>query len=430
MRTPRTPALPSIEVDTPLGDGPVPDRLDPDLRAKAEGQFLSDLERRQASRTAFWTSIAALLRWRWVIASATVLAATLSVWISLSLPLWYAATTRVLPPEGGGAGGLGGLIGNLSPLATSLIGGGGGDYTRYLAILGSRSMQEDIIERFSLITEYENEDHIDPLGETISDLGKNTEVEVDMETDALTITVLDKNPRQAAQMANYMIEELNRRNEALALEGASRFRQYVEERYHEIELAMDSAQTAMTLFQQRNGVVELPSMVQGAIEAAAGQQAAIGQLEVQYEALLSELGAENPQVIAARQALEAARRSQADLLGGREAVLPVAMAQLPRLSGEYARLYQELLIQKALMEEARPLLEQARFDEERDRVAVQVLDAAVPPVRKAKPKRASIVIAATTSTFALSLLVALLWEGYRHRRVAFRQALANARRER
>lgn len=168
-------------------------------------------------------------------------------------------------------------------------------------------------------------------------------------------------------------------------------------------------------------------MVQGAIEAAAAQQAVISQLEIEHQALLSELGPENSRTIATERALETARAAQRRLLGGQEQVLPISMAQLPRLSGEYARLYQDLLIQKTLMEEARPLLEQARFDEERDRVAVQVLDPAVPPVRKAKPKRAFIVLAATGSAFALTVILALLVEGYRRRRPMIMASLAAAR---
>lgn len=422
MRTPPSPRPSAIEVSEPLGDGPV--AADAEW---ANGPGLSDAQRREARTTAFWVSLAAMHRWRWGIVAVTVLAAVLSVWISLMLPLWYAATTRVLPPEGGSSSGLGALIGNLSPIASSLIGGGGGDYSRYLAILGSRSMQESVVERFDLIRVYDYEDDVDPMGRTIKRLSKNTDVEVDMETDALTISVLDRDPQRAAQIANFLIDELNRRNETLALEGASRFRSYVETRYQQIELAMDSAQTAMTAFQQRNGVIELPSMVQGMIEAAAEQQSAIGRLEVQYQALLGEFGPENPQVLAAQRALETARRGQADLLGGREAVMPVAIARLPALAGEYARLYQEVMIQRALMEEARPLLEQARFDEERDRVAVQVLDRAVPPVRKAKPKRAYIVLAATASAFAISALLALFAEAYRRRRPSFASAFAQAK---
>lgn len=413
---------PRIEVDVPHGDGP-------SEAPPTSWPGLSDTERRIAAQSAFWTSAATLHRRRWLIVGTTALTALVATVLTLMMPPWYQATTRVMPPEGGASGGLSSLIGDLSPVASSLLGGGGGDYSRYLAILNSRSLQEAVVERFDLVRLYEMEAKPNPRELTIGRLRKNTVIEVDMETDALTVSVLDQDPERAAQMANFFVEELNRRNEALALEGAGRFRQYIETRYREIEFAMDSAQTAMTVFQQRNGIVEIPTMVEGMISAAAEQQGTIARLEVQYEALMSELGPENPQVVAARRGLETARRSQSDLLGGREAVMPVAMAQLPTLAGQYARLYQELVIQKTLMEEARPLLEQARFDEERERVAVQVLDPAITPERKAKPRRALLVLGAAASALSVSMLLVLVFEAFRRRRHAFASALAAARRQ-
>lgn len=420
-----TPDLP-LRDDLPLGDGPSGGLSS---TGDAGPVLLTDEARRELASGAFWRSVAALHRSWKGLATVTVLTAIVSVIISLQLPLWYAASTRVMPPEGGTSGGLGALIGDLSPIASSLIGGGGGDYSRYLAILGSRSMHDTLVARFDLVRVYETEDELDPQGEAVKDLVGNTDIVVDMETDALTITVLDRDPRRAAQIANFYVSELNRRNEALGLEGASRFRQYVEARYRQVELDMAAALEAMTAFQQANSVVELPTMAQGLMEAAASQQAEIGRVEIQYEALLAEFGPDNERVIGARRALETARRGQADLLEGREAAMPIALSRLPAIAGEYARLYQELLIQQALMEQARPLLEQARFDEERDRVAVQVLDPAMPPVRKAKPKRAYVVLAATGSVLALSALFVLLAAAYRRRRDSLSIAFARARAE-
>ena len=411
--------VPPVDLAKSTGDGPSENPLGSDL----PDSQLSEEERRELTSQAFWQALSTIHRQRRWIFTLTLLAAIGSVVFSLMLPVWYAASTRVLPPEGGGGEGLGALIGDLSPIAASFLGGGGGDYGRYLAILGSRTTLHTVVDRFDLIEVYDTGSKLDPLDSAIRQLRSNTEFEVDLETNALTLTIYDQDPVRAAQIANFLVNELNRRNEQLAVEGATRFRDFVEGRYAEIEVRMDSALSAMTEFQRRNGVIELPSMAQGLIEATVAQQAEIGQIEVQYEALLSELGPENPQVVAARRALETARQGQSNLLNGREAVMPVAREQLPILAGEYARLYQDVLIQQALMEQARPILEQARFDEERDRVAVQVVDPAVPPSRKARPKRSIIVVAATISAFVFAILVALLEQIYSSKRPLIAAAL-------
>lgn len=387
---------------------------------------MTDQERQKHRESAFWWSAIALYRWRWLISGLTLLTAVASIIISLQLPLWYASTTRLLPPEGGD-GGLSALIGDLSPLASSLVGGGGGDYTRYLAILQSRTTKERILEEFDLEQVYDTKDHPYPHEHAIEFLESNTSIDVDLQYDFLSIQVLDQDPDRAARIANAYVNILNERNEALALEGASSYRRYIEARNTEAELALDSARAEMQAFQERYGVVELPSMASGLMESLAAARAQAAQAEIEYRALLSEFGSENPQVQAAQEALNAAEQAEARLLGGKEAVMPVPIRDLPAVGSEYARIYQEVLIQQGLIEGIQPLLEQARFEEERERTAVQVLDPAVPAVRKAKPKRAYIVIAATVSAFVLAVLFALAIEGWQTQRVIWRERFAAAR---
>ena len=96
-------------------------------------------------RERLWWAASVLYARRWLIAAVTVLAAVASVLIALSLPKWYQAEARVLLPKGGLSAGS--LLNSIAPGVGSLLGGGGG-YTRYLAILTSRSMMDDVVERF------------------------------------------------------------------------------------------------------------------------------------------------------------------------------------------------------------------------------------------------------------------------------------------
>jgi tyrosine-protein kinase Etk/Wzc len=394
-----------------------------------DGFGMSDEERALRRRSAGWHAAAVLYRWRRPIASATLAVAVVAIVVSLLLPRWYGATARVLTPDAGSGGGLAALIGDLSPIASSFLGGGGGGgYTRYLAILHSQTMADALIEEFDLIRAYGVERRPYPREAATRKLRKNLEIGVDMEYEYLGVTAYDRDPEQAARMANFAVEELNRRHQALGLQSATRFREYVERRYVEIETRLDSALTAMQRFQEERGTIELPAMAQGLVESAATQRLEFARLEIEYEALRSQYGPDNPRVRAAAQALATARRSQGDLLGGREALMPIPLRELPAAAGEYARLYQELLIQRALIEHARPLLEQARFDEERERVAVQVLDPAVVPERKARPKRSIIVIVSTFSAFLLLCFLALAVDLIRRRRPAWASAFQAASR--
>lgn len=394
-----------------------------------DGLGLSDEERARRRSAAGWYVAGALYRYRRLIAGITVVATVAAVVVSLLLPRWYMATARVLAPEAGLGGGLASLIGNLSPLASSVFGAAGstGGYTRHLAILQSQSMADALIEEFDLLRRYDVEGRPNPREAATRKLRKNFQVGVDTEYNYLWIRAYARDPEEAARMANFAVEELNRRHQELTAQQASRFRAYVERRYAEAEERLDAALTAMQRFQEERGVLELPSVVQGLLESAARQRAELARLEIEYEALRAQYGPDNPRVQLAAQALATARRAQRDLLSGREVLLPVPLRELPATAGEYARLYQELVLQRTLLEQARPLLEQARFDEERERVAVQVLDTATPPERKARPRRAVIVVTVAVSALLLACFLALALDLAARRGPAWRQALRDVR---
>ena len=87
------------------------------------------------------------------------------------------------------------------------------------------------------------------------------------------------------------------------------------------------------------------------------------------------------------------------------------------VSRTYVDLRSEALVQEQILEVIRPLVEQARFEEEKNVEAVQVVDSAVPPVRKAKPRRSVIVVLATLTGFLLTVLFVLLYTWWRRHHV-------------
>ena len=362
--------------------------------------LLTDPERREALDSAVWHGARVLYRRRWWILGLSFLVAVAAAGLSLQMPNRYAASARLLIPDSSG-GGLGALIGDLSPIASSVLGGGGGDYTRYIAILTSRSTMEEAVEQFDLVRVYDLEGEPFAASRTLDELRDNVGFDVDLELEFLEIRVLDEDPERAAAMVNFFTETLNERNAELATEGARSFREYVETRYEETQAALDDAREALRTFQERNGVVELETMAQAYVEALAQQRGELARLEIEYQALRSQFGDENPDVQAAAAALAAARRGETALLSGQDRAVPLSYRNLPALGSQYAALYQEVLIQAQVLEAALPLLEQARFDEARERVAVQVIDAAVPPARKAEPKRTVIVMVTAVSAFVL-----------------------------
>ncbi|MDT0633176.1 Wzz/FepE/Etk N-terminal domain-containing protein [Rubrivirga sp. S365] len=379
------------------GDGPVPPR-------SVEAELLASNER---TRERLWWAAAALYRRRWTITAVTALVAIAAVAITLQLPNQYRAETRVLlPDEGGGL--VSAAISAVSPAAAALLGGGGGGFTRYMAILTSPSTLEDVVERFDLVAAYDLEDADFPQARTLAELYDRAEFEVSVEYDYLAVSVLDEDPERAAQMANFFVERLNERNIEFQSSSAGEYRRSLQARLEQSYADLDSTQAVLQALQERSGVVQPEAQASALFEALASAQAEAAGAEVQYQALLSQYGPENTDVRAAAAAVEAARQQVARLAGGAEAALPLPLRDLPRVQREYAQVLQEVTIQQAVIETVQPLYEQARLQEQRDADAVQVLDPATPPARKAEPRRSLLVIGATLSAFLVAVAVTLL----------------------
>lgn len=363
-----------------------------------------------------WSVLALLLARRKFIITITAGVAVASVVISLLLPNWYAATARVLPPDSNSTlGFMSALTRNLPSAASALLKSGNDDYTRYLTILTSRRMYESVVDSFDLISVYELEGKKHPREAAIEELEDNVEYLVDDEYEFLSIDVLDTDPQRAADMANFIVRKLNDVNAELASQSASNYGAYVERRYQEAVAATDSLMDAIERFQQTYGIFDVTAQTEGFIEQMANLRAQAIEAEIQYEALSSQLGPDNAQVLTLQSAAAAANARYRDALAGQEQLLPVPTSEMSGVLRQYIELEREGMIQARIMEVVRPMLEQARFDERRKVEAVQVVDHAVPPVKKAFPKRSIIVVVATLSGFLLAALYVLAFDWWRRR---------------
>jgi uncharacterized protein involved in exopolysaccharide biosynthesis len=145
-------------------------------------------------------------------------------------------------------------------------------------------------------------------------------------------------------------------------------------------------------------------------------RASVFATEIEADVLKRQYGSENRRVQAAIATANAANERYLDFLDGNDRLLPVSQDSLPSVGSEYARLSQEVFIQAKILEFVRPLFEQARLDEQREKTAVQILDPATKPFYKAKPQRSIIVVVATISGFIISIIVILSIDGIKRHR--------------
>ncbi len=339
------------------------------------------------------TNLTMLVRWKRFIIFNVIAVTLLSVGISFLIPSWYKATASILPPKeqdllsglGGASSLLKGLSGSKSLGALSK---GQAGYN-YFAILRSRSASEKVIQKFGLMEEYDISDN--DIDKTIKELTENTRFET-QEEDNITIEVFDKSPVRAAEMANYYVTLLNEMSIALGTHEAMNNRVFIEKRLEQCYTDLRKAEDELKRFQEKTGVIIIQDEKNSNISAYAELYAIKAKKEIEVAVLKRNVTPDNSLL----------QQTKIELNE-----LTKKLESFPRTGLEGLRLYREVAIQQKILEFVLPIYEQSKVDEQKDVPILLVLDHAVPPVKKDKPKR--LIIIGFSCFFALALSIMFVY---------------------
>jgi len=338
-------------------------------------------------------------------------AVVLSIVVSLLLPIRYEAKVVLLPPQQNSSIGsaLIGQLGNLGSLGSlaSLAGGGLGlknPADMYVSLLTSRTVEDAMIERFGLMKEY----RVKLMSDTRKELERRTTAIAGAKDGLIRITIEDRDPKRAAELANGYVEEFRKLSASLAITEAARRRLFFEQQVQQAKDKLTEAEEAMAKTQQATGVLQIDSQARALIESAAVLRGQVVAKEVQIEGMRSFATDDNPGLILARQEL-AALQSQLDHLAGSQndkgSDINLSKGRVTQSGMEYLRRFRDLKYQETVFELLAKEFEVAKLDEAREGAIVQVVDAAVPPDKKSSPHRTLIVLATTI----LSFFIAAFW---------------------
>src|SRR5262249_48003076 len=158
-----------------------------------------------------------------VAAAAVLSAAVVMIW-----PQYYAAETKILPPQQSQsiASAMLGQLGQLAPLIGATSGkdlGLRNPNDMYVAMLRSRTIADQLIDRFSLMSVYREKRRV----EARRRLNSLTEIEAGKDG-VITVSVEDRDPRRATDMANGYVEALEKLTHTLAITEAGKRRVFFE----------------------------------------------------------------------------------------------------------------------------------------------------------------------------------------------------------
>jgi tyrosine-protein kinase Etk/Wzc len=334
--------------------------------------------------------------------------AVTSAVISLFLPPTFTATTRIMPPQQSQSVAAA-MLGQLGPLA----GMAGKDLGLrnasdiYIAMLRSETIADALMQRFSLMSVYKAKYQV-LARQRLED---STKIDAGKEG-VISLSVSDRDPGRAANLANAYVEELQRLTQTLVVTEAGQRRLFFEREVRKASDELATAEQGLKHTQEKTGIIQLDNQSKAMIESLTGLQAQVAAKEAEVGAMKSYSTDRNPSLIRAESELAALRaelaRMEAGQVGSSVADLP--LRRVPEAGLEYVQRLREVKYRESLLEVLSKQYEVARIDEAKDAAIVQVLDRAHSPELKSWPHRTVIVLAATFVAFFLGVLIAFVAE--------------------
>jgi uncharacterized protein involved in exopolysaccharide biosynthesis len=355
-----------------------------------------------------------LARRKWLILKITFGLAIVALIVSLLLPKRYTAVTTVLPPQQSSSLSSAlmsqiGNLGSLGALAGSSIGLKNPN-DMFVAMFKSRTVEDAMIERFGLMQEY----HQKYMSTARKAFEGYATVESGTKDNLIHISLEDKDPKRAAEMANAYVEEYRKLSEHLAIGEASQRRLFFEQQLEQAKDNLANAEEGLKETQQKTGMIQLDSQARALIESAAQLRAQITAKEVQLQGMRTYATSENADVVQSQQELDSMRAQLAKLGGNADDTsggLILPRGQVPQVGIEYVRKLRDVKYYETIFEILARQFELAKLDEAKEGALIQVVDPAIVPDYKSFPKRGLITILAAVAGLFIGVFVALFKEG-------------------
>lgn len=360
----------------------------------------------------------------------------------------FEATVQLMPPDGSSSGlasqvlpmlsrmsGLPNMGGGFGLPAGDLL-GGKNSVALFAKVLGSRTIQDSLVERFHLRERYSKRYNEDAR----KILASQTMIEEDKKSGVLTIIVRDRDAQMATNLSNAYIEELDKVITRVSTSSARRERMFIEQRLADEKKALEEAERRFSQFSSSSMALDVPQQIRVTVESAARLQGELIAAQAELEGLRQIYSPENTRIVSlsARVAelerqLRRINSGRADTGGVQNPTFPYpSVKNLPMLGVQWADLYRESKVHETVFEMLTQQYEIARIQEAKEIPTVKVLDAAIPP-EKRHPRPWQIVLAGLVLSTVLACCGVILqdkwekWDSRDPRRIILSRAYAGVR---
>ena len=326
----------------------------------------------------------------------------ISLILAFVIPQRYTSSVAIMPPDSAlqNAGLIAAMTGVSAPaasagIASNLLSGRTSGGT-FLGILQSRTVQDELIDRFDLRKVYRKRTYV----EARKKLDDRTYTSEDRKSGIITISVSDNDKYRARDLANAYVEELNKLVVLMDTSSAHRERVFLEERLKSVKVDLDAASLHLSQFSSRNVTMDVKDQSKSMLDAAARLQGELIAAQGDLEGLKANYTDDNPRVREARARILVLQNDLAKMGGtnaqdgmilGSNEIYP-SLRQLPLLGNTYADLYQRTQILETVYATLSKEYELARIEEAKETPTVKLLDAPDLPEKRSFPSRTLIVV--------------------------------------
>ena len=325
----------------------------------------------------------------------TALVTASAIAIAFLLPQEFTATVIILPPQGNSS--MSSLLANqlagmsaVSGMASSALGIKNIN-DMYVAMMKSRSVEEAVIKRYGLESEY----HKHYLVDARKALEKHAQIDGSTKDGLIRLKFSDQSPDRASEIANGYVEQFRSLSQNLAITEASQRRVIFENQLEKTKADLENADEALKRTQLSTGMVQVDGQARALIDSAARLRAEVVSKQVQIEAMRSYAGDENPALTQAQSELEGLKAQFAKLVGSQgngTDDLFVSKGNVPEAGLEYIRRLRDVKYYEAIFDVLARQLELAKLDEAKEGAFIQVVDPLYRLNKRSSPKRVSLLL--------------------------------------
>lgn len=266
-------------------------------------------------------------------------------------------------------------------------------------IYNSTILRTKFIQEMDLIKKYELEEQTNDIGLALKKLDKDLTIEIEelgslgMTTPiGYKITYYHTNPDSAYHGIKYLYAQIDSTIRSISMAHGKRKREFINEKLSVAEAKYDSIKIAFNTFKLENKAYDIPSQVDFTIRSYADLSGQLTMRELELSRLSIEYNNSHPKVIAVKRqisviknkltAIESSNLPQ--VLGGLESSVDL----LPK----YLEFTRDIEFSNKMILLLNQQFEEALLKETNELSTLEIIDPAVVPIYKARPKRAMVLV--------------------------------------